>query len=252
MNKKIEYKETKFNNWYIQKLDDKFQSESLEYIFNHMMNKYISIFGETLMLNEKCIIYLDTYADCPMLVLNQEVLKIRLSISSPTHWCQVIYQLSHELCHYALRQSNVTIPCIGWFEETMCESISLYMLDYFYNTWGECELSKYNPEYSKSIKQYLSEEVSSAQGPSILSKCLNLFSLASIEKTCTINRKGRSTDRNRIYYLFKNNPEKIYMISNYKNYLVNEIGINFESWIKNENNDKFIKSLSYLTPNLKL
>lgn len=252
MSKKIEYKKTKFNNWYIQELDDKFQLESLESIFDHMMNKYISIFGETLMLNEKCFIYVDEYADYPMLVLNQEVLKIRLSTKSTAYWCKVIYQLSHELCHYAIRQSNANIPCIGWFEETMCESISLYILDYFYDTWGECKLSKYDPEYSKSIKHYLSDEVSSAQGPSILEKCLNLFSLASIERTCTINRQDRSTDRNRIYYLFKNNPEKIYMISQYKNYLVNEIGINFELWLKNENNDEFIKSLSYLTPNLKL
>lgn len=251
MKKNIVYKKTKFKNWYIENFDDGFQTESLEFIFEHMLSKYISIFGEHLMLNEKCYIYTNEYADCPMLVLNQDDRKILLSVSSTTRWCQVIYQLSHELCHYALRQSNIDIKCVSWFEETMCESMSLYILDYFYDTWKECKLSEYNVKYSRSIKEYLSYIIDSAKGPSILTKCFNLLSLSNIEKTCTLDRDARSKDVNKIYYLFKSTPNNIYMIANYKKYLVNKIGIDFDSWLKDEGNTNFIKELSNLVPNLK-
>lgn len=251
MNTDILYKQTKFKNWYIEKFDNDFYTESLELILEHMLNKYISIFGENLMLSEKCYIYTDKYANFPMLVTNHDVLKIRLSLDSTSRWAQVIFQLSHELCHYALRQSNVHIECLSWFEETMCESMSLYILDYFHTTWKECKLSKNDMDYSHSIKEYLLCIVNAAKGPSILKQCTNLLSLANIEKTCTLKREERSIDVNRIYYLFKKNPKKIYMIADYKKYLGEGFKIDFDLWAKYEHNDIFIKELHNLVPNLK-
>lgn len=57
---------------------------------------------------------------------------ILLSVKKYTYWCQVIYQLSHELthcliyCHNKKEQQKAK-----WIEETICEAMSLYFLKLF-------------------------------------------------------------------------------------------------------------------------
>lgn len=250
MNNK-EYKQTVFKNWYIEKFENEKDTNNLEYITEHMIRKFISIFGRDIMLKEDCYIYLDKQASCPMLVLNHEVLKIRLTSEGTNYWCQIIYQLSHEMCHYAMRQSSDDKEVISWFEETMCEAMSLYFLNYFAKTWPSCKLYKINKGYSKSIKNYLDDKLGNYKEKSILQKCVDFLQLEHIEKTCTDNRDFRAEDRDKIYYLFKKHSKKIHMILDYKKYKVNKIGINFELWLKNKKNDSFIKGLKDLLPNMK-
>ncbi|MEG2740468.1 hypothetical protein [Clostridium sp.] len=250
MNNK-EYKQMVFENWYIEKFDNEQDTNALEYITEHMIRKFISIFGRDIMLKEDCYIYLDKQASCPMLVLNHEVLKIRLTSEKTSYWSQIIYQLSHEMCHYAMRQGSDDKETISWFEETMCEAMSLYFLDYFAKTWTSCKLSKNDKGYSKSIKSYLDNILGKYKEKSILEKCANFLQLENIEKTCTDSRDFRAEDRDKIYYLFKKHSKKIYMITDYKKYKVNKIGIDFELWLKNKRNDRFIKGLNGLVPNMK-
>lgn len=46
------------------------------------------------------------------------------------YYNQFIYQFSHELCHFMI-DSEVCAP-FRWFEETLCEAMSWYVLDQVY------------------------------------------------------------------------------------------------------------------------
>ncbi|WP_143327233.1 hypothetical protein [Clostridium tertium] len=92
------------------------------------------------------------------------------------------YQLSHELCHYTIRQDCRNISIIKWFEETVCEAMSLYILGYFSETWYQCEISKINENYSNDIKKYCKDRVNEHKESKLL-KCNSLGELMNIEST---------------------------------------------------------------------
>ena len=61
---------------------------------------------------------------------------IMLSVENYSYWCQVIYQLSHELTHCFIYCHNKSENKKSkWIEETICEAISLYFLKYFGSNW---------------------------------------------------------------------------------------------------------------------
>ena len=77
-----------------------------------------------------------------------------------TRWDQFTYQFSHELCHvftnYEHREigSGSTPRDHQWFEETLCEAVSLFALKQVASRW---ELSPPSPgweEYSSAFREY--------------------------------------------------------------------------------------------------
>lgn len=63
-----------------------------------------SSFGREYTLGEPCEIYNDSKSSCPELQICYQPIRIRLSLDKTGYWNQLIFQLSHELCHYVLRQ----------------------------------------------------------------------------------------------------------------------------------------------------
>lgn len=81
---------------------------------------------------------------------------ILLDAKGYTFWSQIIYQLAHEMTHCIIHiLSNVGTRSTPWIEETICEAMSLYFLDYFATNWSRCSLSNFNAEYGSSIRTYL-------------------------------------------------------------------------------------------------
>lgn len=81
---------------------------------------------------------------------------ILLDAKGYTYWSQIIYQLAHEMTHCIIHiLSNVGTRSTPWIEETICEAMSLYFLDYFATNWSRCSLSNFNAEYGSSIWEYL-------------------------------------------------------------------------------------------------
>ena len=118
------------------------KTEGYEYLIDlldFLLIEYVRIFGEDTLYAEKCLIYNDPEAECPMLIINAIPIQIRLAQSSLNYWAQTIFQLSHELCHYCIRQrkdnKNYTL---SWFEEIVCEAISLYFLKWAADNWNKC------------------------------------------------------------------------------------------------------------------
>jgi hypothetical protein len=117
--------------------------EILKSILRIMLDGFETIFCEDMECGEILNIIHDKNADFPMLITNHpsRELYLRLSLKSLDMWTQLVYQLSHEMCHYFIRQTKTNKDkYIRWVEETICEAVSLYILDYFSRNWKSCEL----------------------------------------------------------------------------------------------------------------
>jgi len=66
------------NNWFVCK------TEGYEYLIDlldFLLIEYVRIFGEDTLYAEKCLIYNDPEAECPMLIINSMSIQIRLAQS---------------------------------------------------------------------------------------------------------------------------------------------------------------------------
>ena len=107
---------------------------------------------------------------------------VHLTMQAYSYWCQVVFQLSHELTHYMIYshckdESNYA----SWIEETICEAMSLYFLAWYRDNWEELSLYKYNAVYDKKVGEYLEDELRK-EGTERLSRCSSYQELLEIDK----------------------------------------------------------------------
>ena len=62
--------------------------------------------------------------------------QIRIS-ARDTYWCQYVYQFSHELCHVMTNFDRHRDHKHKWFEESLCELASLFVLHRLADGWKE-------------------------------------------------------------------------------------------------------------------
>ena len=62
--------------------------------------------------------------------------EIRIS-ARDTYWCQYVYQFSHELCHVMTNFDRHKEHKHKWFEESLCELASLFVLHRLATIWKE-------------------------------------------------------------------------------------------------------------------
>jgi hypothetical protein len=60
--------------------------------------------------------------------------QVRLATHS-TFWSQYTYQFAHELCHILARYDHHTRAQHQWFEESLCEAASLFVLSKMHAAW---------------------------------------------------------------------------------------------------------------------
>jgi len=212
--------------------------DQLDSIFAFLLDLFCEVFGESTMQSEVCQIYNDPHAACPMLVTNNTPIRIRLSQPNLAYWTQTIFQLSHELCHYALRQHKEDKSVIlHWFEEIVCEAMSLYCLKYSAENWSGCSLSLENPLYGDSINDYLHNEISNV-ATNEFKHCNTNRSLSLYEtnRVSELRREGHINERNSLYRAITREPQSIREICQYPSYINNDgITIDFNSWLHNSN-----------------
>ncbi|MEK6239080.1 MAG: hypothetical protein N2C14_30560 [Planctomycetales bacterium] len=79
-------------------------------------------------------------------------------------WAQLAYQFAHEFCHVNCNYRKVPNPQL-WFEETLCETASLFALRRMAETW------KTNPpysnwkSYSNALNDYADKRIDQAKVP---------------------------------------------------------------------------------------
>lgn len=75
------------------------------------------------------------------------------------YWSQLTYQFSHEICHllsnYDLAPNNVSKQ--QWFEESLCESFSLFTLSKMADQWEEHPPYPNWKDYAPDFRKYLDD-----------------------------------------------------------------------------------------------
>lgn len=183
---------------------------------------------------------------CPI-TLNPtfDIDKIFLSVNSYSYWCQVVYQLSHELTHcFVYCHNNSEKNKASWIEETICEAISLYFLNYFYENWDKIELSINSPNYKASIWEYLND-VLNKERTKVLSNSKGYYELMEIEKYSQEKREDRGFEMFQLY--FKLSDKNIKGLINYRDYIIeNKKILNTEDYIKSFPNNEAVLYLCSL------
>lgn len=227
-----------FENIWVVKANNR-ELQNLSPLLEFLLQMYAQIVGPETMIAEKCIVYNDTGADYPMLITNTTPIEIRLAVEDTSYWCQLLYQLAHELQHYVLRQlkSNKDTK-ISWFEEIYCEAMSLYALDYAGTNWSQCALSKLDPTFGTNMLSYLHAELAK-QGTDRLQRCSTLELLAKYEKEAEEDRAAHRNERNYLYQEISKAPAMAKELNNYSKYVLKPDGvtIDLDCWRKEAPND---------------
>ena len=89
--------------------------------------------------------------------------RVRLDTGS-TYWCQYAFQFAHEFCHILCgyvedEKSN------KWFEESLCELASLFVLRRMAETWKTDPPYPHWKDFAKHLKQYADKRIADTAFP---------------------------------------------------------------------------------------
>ena len=202
-------------------------------IFVFLHQRFCEIFGWDIMTAEHFHVYNDPQADCPMLVTNSTPIRIRMVLKSFDYWAQMIYQLSHEMCHYAIRQHKSDKEyTLRWFEEIICEAASLYFLEYSAKNWNKCRLSLNDPKYGSLIENYLYDTLNKSCTDGF-QKCDTVEKLKAYNAKAENDRESHRAERNIVYREKVKNPKSLNVVTEYEKYVNKDrVTIDFDRWIK--------------------
>ncbi len=99
---------------------------------------------------------------------------IRVKLNTgDTYWSQYAYQFAHELCHI-LCQYREGDRSNQWFEETICETASLFVLRQMGTTWKTDAPYKNWQSYATKLTEYADKRIKESMLPegTVLSKWL--------------------------------------------------------------------------------
>lgn len=220
--------------WTVQKAEN---YEQTTMILAFLLEEFARIFGHNVMFNEGCTVRNEAYSECPMLITNEKPICIRLSQETLSALSQTIYQLSHEMGHYAIRQRKANKEfTLSWFEEIVCEAISLYALEYSSEEWGRCLLSQTQPYWAQAHKTYLENQLN-RESTNEFQECDTVEKLMVYEKQelPESKRETHRAERNAIYRAISSNPMELKCVLDYSKYIEsNGVTIDFDKWIRED------------------
>ena len=157
---------------------------------------------------------------CPAEINNLEFHQVHLTMTKYSYWCQVIFQLSHELTHYFIYcHCKDERQKASWIEETICEAISLYFLAWYGENWEKTLIYRYNTGYGKSVNEYLENEIQN-KGTRRLTLCQSYQELMEIDRTSQERREDRQAERNELFNLI--HARDIFGLISYRDYIIQD------------------------------
>ena len=219
-------------------------------IFLFLMEHFVRLFGERIMLNEPCRVYNDPTAPNPQISYSSGT-EIRLTVADLSNWSETIFELSHEMCHYALRQGrSCNVPALSWFEEIVCEAMSLYCLAYAADHWRRCPLYKVNAGYAPMLRYWLKKDCN-VPSNDYFSTCRSIRQLQNYESSgCpTSRRETHGVERNLVFQAMYCHPDEIPCVIRYADYRfwAAPIAIDFNRWLQ-DRPCPFLQTLKRVQP----
>lgn len=240
-------KVNKYNNWTIQ--------DNIYPLFEFVLPMFESLFGNAAMAKEGCEVFIDlncttapiTYYRPTRIVLKAE----------PCYYAQIIFQLAHELTHYAVRQNtscqyeNCVITA---FEESAAEAMALYILKLSTEQWVDCSLYQISPNFAENFEKYRKDIYYTVSGnkPQNYDEWLTVCNGFTGKLTADWQRPNVSKIRNELYDAFVQFPDDIGSIAKYPLYIRNspyEKLIDEDVWkVAEPSKSKFITAICAAQP----
>jgi len=89
--------------------------------------------------------------------------RVRLDTGS-TYWCQYAFQFAHEFCHILCGYTQDE-PSNKWFEESVCELASLFVLHRMAETWKTDPPYPHWKDFAKHLKDYADKRIAQTRFP---------------------------------------------------------------------------------------
>ena len=215
--------------WYVMQAP---MAGALSYLHEFLMVEYERIFGSEVMHRIDCTIYNDPSCSGPYCHYTYPAL-IRLHQESLDYWAQTVYQLSHEMTHYAcFSVRGRPEGGLVWYEEILCEAMSLYALEYAASNWNKCWLYRINAGFDRMMREYLDDALNEwATGG--LASCRTPRALLSYEmaRTAEIERSGYCRERTRLYRAIRQEPVAAGALPYYVNFIrPGSAVVDFAAW----------------------
>lgn len=242
-----------YNNFFIPKTFNDNAYLNLKESIKEVIKQFEIIFGLDIMIKKDCYININKLANCPQIVTTQTESNISLVINSTIEIDKFIYQLSHELCHYVLYIASNGKKPLDWFEEILCEAMSIYILHSLSKNWSNTSIENYSL-IKFLLNHYLIRELNNISNYK-LESCNSLTKLKSFNKNyfnIRANKNKRIVESNKVYMLFKEYPENINLICDYQQYNIDSTFIDFHSWLNHTNKNIFLTKLKKIQPYLDL
>lgn len=218
--------------------------EKYKYTY-HICEKTLKLFedsGVNVESSKLLMIYFDTSLNYPIFLPgeynNDDNDKIGIKMADDSYWCQLIYQLSHELCHYVIYLNNhANYNVVNWLEESICEAFSLYCLHYWMSKWRIIGF-KINQKYNEEIKKYLkdiTEKLKNKNQELSLTDDINESILKEINSVAQSKRNRRGKFVCELSNKIK--KESLIGLINYQKYVLNEVFVDTKNYYSKFNND---------------
>ncbi len=250
------------DNWYYSTASGQ-KDAYIEGIFASLYPQYAEIFGDQAMSYRPVILYNVPEAPSPITSPYEGYTLIKLSLDKTSYWSQMIYQLSHEMTHYAFFSltPNATIEkgdwndlFSEWNEEILCETMSLYMLHFMAEHWADCPLAKVNPTYGPSIEQYRKNAYEKYKDKELLngSSSLSRKDFQALSAAADEDRSQHGAERNYCYDLFVKYGNQVIgeVLQMYRYYNPTYSDIDFAAWADKSQHKDFVKELSRIQPEI--
>jgi len=237
------------------------EDESIESLFIFLHREFTSIFGADVVNGIRCTIYNDRNSAGPFIhYVSDTELRIRLQVANAHFWCQVVFQLAHEMTHYIFCQTYNFRRLAGskWNEEIVCEAMALYMLKQLADKWRECALSEYDRHrrtpYSSAINAYIANELRKGTGSVLNSsqEAITIQQFAEFNRNAATNRENHRAEVNYLYNLLltlEKEQIKPIILEMYQ-YLRHDTYIDYERWIRDTKHPDVIRKLSKIQPDI--
>lgn len=232
----------------------------IESIYATLFEEFVRLFGRDAMTYKPAIIHNNPNASNPKTSPLGDVTVITLHQEKTSYWSQLIFQLSHEMMHYAFFSkrpdadlSNYDEKFSQWNEEIICEAMALYMLDYMAENWEKCALSERNATYDAVNRIYLENEYNDSAGLPMKSKENRTYSpeeFKALSDQANSDRENHNTESNYLYDLLVSvDSENIKELLNMYDFYNEEYDyIDYISWQQKADNSEFIAKVSAIQP----
>jgi len=172
---------------------------------------------------------------------------ISLCAESLRNWCQVIYQLGYSLAHCVLDAFRWRHHS-DWVDETICETMSIWLLTMFMHHWEQCGLSGKDPKYADCINDYLHDFMTDQEWRNLPARCTSMKELVSMNTDAAANSAERVGTVIHLYYLIK--PGDLKGLFMYSRYVPTPDGlINTEKWAEDYPENLAVRYIASLQDN---